>query len=166
MIIAINVLLLLLVAIAIFFSASLVLDVILIGLFSFLMTLFYTFTNAPDVAITEAAVGVVLGTVFALSVLLIYKDHTVKNNNIVGFIILVAAFISLLPLVRYFVLFGLPAANEVSNYYIENTISRLGFTNIVTGILASFRGFDTFIETIVIFTAANSVYMLIGKDHE
>ena len=166
MIISCNVILLLFVAIAILFSRNLIVDVILLGIFSLLMSLFYILNNAPDVAITEAAVGVTLSTVFALSALILHRETTVERGNIIGFIILSLALFTLLLLLPYLFDFGFPLVNEVSDYYIQNTTTRLGFTNIVTGILASFRGFDTFIETIVIFTAANAVYMLVGQDEK
>ena len=46
-----------------------------------------------------------------------------------------------------------PASNHVSPYYIENTIEDTSVPNIVTSVLADYRGYDTMFETVVIFTA-------------
>ncbi|MBW1915872.1 MAG: Na(+)/H(+) antiporter subunit B [Deltaproteobacteria bacterium] len=46
-----------------------------------------------------------------------------------------------------------PASTHVSPYYIENTLEDTSVPNIVTAVLADYRGYDTMFETIVIFTA-------------
>ena len=46
-----------------------------------------------------------------------------------------------------------PANTHVSPYYIEQTIEDTSVPNIVTAVLADYRGYDTMFETIVIFTA-------------
>lgn len=57
-----------------------------------------------------------------------------------------------------------PANNEVSKYYIENSIKDTGATNIVTGIILDYRAFDTFVESSVLFTASITVIILLKKD--
>ncbi len=54
-----------------------------------------------------------------------------------------------------------PAANHVSPYYIENTIADTSVPNIVTSVLADYRGYDTMFETIVIFTAGVACIILL-----
>lgn len=46
-----------------------------------------------------------------------------------------------------------PAATHVSPYFIEHTMEDTSVPNIVTAVLADYRGYDTLFETIVIFTA-------------
>ena len=46
-----------------------------------------------------------------------------------------------------------PASTHVSPYYIEHTLEDTATPNIVTSILADYRGYDTMFETVVIFTA-------------
>ncbi len=46
-----------------------------------------------------------------------------------------------------------PASSHLSPYYIENSISDTAVPNLVTSVLADYRGYDTMFETIVIFTA-------------
>jgi multicomponent Na+:H+ antiporter subunit B len=49
----------------------------------------------------------------------------------------------------------------VAPYYIEKTPEEIGVPNVITAVLASYRGFDTLGETTVIFTAGLSVIMLL-----
>jgi multicomponent Na+:H+ antiporter subunit B len=54
-----------------------------------------------------------------------------------------------------------PASTHVSPYYIENTIEDTSVPNIVTSVLADYRGYDTMFETIVIFTAGIACIFLL-----
>lgn len=54
-----------------------------------------------------------------------------------------------------------PASTHVSPYYIENTIKDTSVPNIVTAVLADYRGYDTMFETIVIFTAGIACIFLL-----
>ena len=54
-----------------------------------------------------------------------------------------------------------PASNHVSPYYIENTLKDTSVPNIVTAVLADYRGYDTMFETIVIFTAGIACIFLL-----
>ncbi len=48
--------------------------------------------------------------------------------------------------------------------FVENTGTDVGIYSIVAAILASYRGFDTLLETTVIFIAGLSCYLIIGKE--
>ena len=54
-----------------------------------------------------------------------------------------------------------PASSHVSPYYIENTLADTSVPNIVTSVLADYRGYDTMFETIVIFTAGIACIFLL-----
>ena len=58
---------------------------------------------------------------------------------------------------------GSPAnANpEVAQYYLEKSPDEVGPANMVTSVLGDYRGYDTMGETVVIFTAALCVLMLL-----
>ncbi|WP_041917451.1 DUF4040 domain-containing protein [Neorickettsia sennetsu] len=146
-------------------------EVIYLGLVSFFLTLLYMTMNAADVAITENAVGSCISTVFVLwAGRLIgregihYSGRTVPAlfaSVMIGGILLYITG----DLPRY----GSPTAavnNEVYRYYLENTEPLFGFPNVITAVLAGFRGYDTLIETIVVFTAALSVFILLGFGKE
>ena len=51
--------------------------------------------------------------------------------------------------------------SEVSEFYVEHTLSHTGATNIITGIILNFRGFDTLGESHVLFIAVVSVIILL-----
>lgn len=57
-----------------------------------------------------------------------------------------------------------PTNNDLTKYYIENSIKDTGATNIVTGVILDYRAFDTFIESSVLFTAAIVVMILLKKE--
>ena len=55
-----------------------------------------------------------------------------------------------------------PVQTHVAPDYIARTPVETGVPNIVTAVLASYRGYDTLGETAVIFTAAIAVLLLLG----
>ena len=54
-----------------------------------------------------------------------------------------------------------PACCHVSPYYIEKSVEDTSVPNLVTAILADYRGYDTMFETIVIFTAGIACIFLL-----
>ena len=56
--------------------------------------------------------------------------------------------------------------SEVSRFYVENTLKDTGATNIVTGIILDYRGFDTLGETHVLFIAACTVLLILSVKGE
>jgi multicomponent Na+:H+ antiporter subunit B len=159
--------LLLVVTVFIVLSKYLVVSAVLMCAFSSLITLIYLIMNAPDVAITEASVGAGLSTVFTFAALSLIKDHKVNlsHNYITLFFMLFLAVC-----LSYFMIqlpdFGdsnAPIHLHISSYYVKNTEKAVGITNVVTAILASFRGYDTFGETIVVFTAALCITLILKK---
>ena len=62
-----------------------------------------------------------------------------------------------------------PAAVHVSPRYIESAFEETGVENMVTAVLADYRGFDTLGEVTVIFTGAVAVLLILRtglKDDE
>ena len=56
-----------------------------------------------------------------------------------------------------------PASAHVSPRYIERAVEETGVPNLVTAVLADYRGYDTLFETVVIFTAGVAVLMLLRR---
>lgn len=54
-----------------------------------------------------------------------------------------------------------PASTTVSKYYITHALKETAVPNIVTAVLADYRGFDTLLETVVIFCAAIAIIILL-----
>lgn len=56
-----------------------------------------------------------------------------------------------------------PASAHVSPRYIEKTVEETAVPNMVTSVLADYRGYDTLGETTVIFTAGMSCILLLRR---
>jgi multicomponent Na+:H+ antiporter subunit B len=54
-----------------------------------------------------------------------------------------------------------PASTNVSPYYIENSLPQTEVPNIVSAVLADYRGFDTMLETVVVFCAGVAIIFLL-----
>ena len=143
--------------------------VILSTIYSFLMATLLLIFDAVDVALTEAAVGAGISTVLMLTVLYYTKVNEEKPK-----------FKSVLPLIICLTIGGLliygtyglppfgasdtPIHTHVSVQYLERSINETGVPNVVTSVLASYRGFDTLGEVIVVFTAAIGVLSILKRD--
>jgi multicomponent Na+:H+ antiporter subunit B len=173
-------LLLIIVVCAVFalFTKDLLSAVIILGVYSFIMAIIFTRLNAVDVAFTEASVGAGITSVLMLAALSRtkrYEHHYTKPQRRKPFNL----FLKIMSLVLVIVIgavlvygtidmpeFGdpeAPANKHVSTRYIEETHHETGINNIVTAVLASYRGYDTLGETTVIFTAGISVILLLRR---
>jgi len=56
-----------------------------------------------------------------------------------------------------------PAHRHIAPRYIQQGLEETGVPNLVTAILASYRGYDTLGETLVIFTAGLSLILLLRR---
>ena len=138
------------------------------SLFSLLSACLFMVMDAADVAITEAAVGAGISTILMLATLAITKrvEKERKRQIRPGPLLLVLLTGAML---IYGTLdmphFGDPDA-PVHTYlaprYLQLSPLEVGPPNFVTSVLASYRGYDTFGETTVIFAAAVGVLLLLG----
>ncbi len=55
-----------------------------------------------------------------------------------------------------------PIHHHVAPHYLEESGHEIGVPNVVTSVLASYRGYDTMGETTVVFTAAVGVMILLA----
>lgn len=157
-------------ALAIVRMSNLFAIIMLFGMFSFLSAAMFIVMDAVDVAFTEAAVGAGISTVLMLATIALTKDQTEKPAvNHRPWLPLAVVIITGAALV-YGTLdipaFGdpeAPAQRHVAPYYIDKSMADTGVPNIVTAVLASYRGFDTLGEVVVIFTAGIAVSLLIGS---
>jgi multicomponent Na+:H+ antiporter subunit B len=128
----------------------------------------FTALDAVDVAFTEAAVGGGISTVLFLATLSLTSR---REKHSTGRPLFGLAVVLLTGTVLVFATFdmpyyGDPAApihHHVADRYIEDSGRETGVPNIVTSVLASYRGFDTFGETTVIFTAGIAVLLVLGR---
>ncbi len=59
-----------------------------------------------------------------------------------------------------------PAYNEVSEYYVNESVQDTGAQNIIAAIITDYRAFDTLGETTVLFTGIAAVTAMIGVSHD
>src|SRR5690606_23629475 len=57
-----------------------------------------------------------------------------------------------------------PVHQHVAPRYIEESPKEVGLPNMVTSVLASYRGYDTLCETVVVFAAMIGVMSLLGMN--
>lgn len=140
--------------------------VVLGGAYSFLMATLLIAMDAVDVGMTEAAVGAGVSTVLLLSALHLTKtdEAPARHSNVLPFALSVLTGLALVygtwDLPRY----GesdTPMNTYVGAQYLERSIDETTVPNVVTSVLASYRGYDTLGETAVIFTAGIGVLMLL-----
>ena len=156
-------------ALAFVFVRNLFAVVMLSGIFSLAAAMLYVVMDAVDVAFTEAAVGAGIATVLGIATLGIVgvQDERPQSKSAIGQFVLVFI-VGILLLHQTSILPGFgdpdsPIHKHVAPRYIEESGEEIGVPNIVTSVLASYRGFDTLGETTVIFTAAVGVLMLLGR---
>lgn len=158
--------LLVITGIAIVRTKDLLIATILLGIFSLLMAAQYLALSAPDVAITEAAVGAGISTIlFLLALKLTGKEEKKEQGNrFIPLLVMIITTVALLYATMDMPNFGTknaPVHSHVAPHYITASAGEIGIPNIVTSILASYRGFDTLGEVFVIFTAGMSVLLLL-----
>ena len=156
-------------AVAIVRMTNLFAIIMLFGMFSFLTAALFVVMDAVDVAFTEAAVGAGISTVLMLATIALTKDHHEKHSESHRPWLPLAVVIVTGAALVYGTLdipaFGdpqAPAQTHVAPYYLEKSVPETGIPNVVTSVLASYRGFDTLGEVVVIFTAGIAVLLLIG----
>lgn len=143
--------------------------VMLSGIFSLLSAGLYTVMDAVDVAFTEAAVGAGISTVLMVATLAFTRRQEKWTPAGVRTVPLVVALLTGAALV--YGTFDLPEYGDpeapihghVAPYYLERSATEVGLPNVVTSVLASYRGYDTFGEATVIFTAAIGVMLLLTE---
>lgn len=159
--------LLVITAIGIVRSTNLFAAVMLAGVFSLQMASMFFILDAADVALTEAAVGAGVATVLLLSGLALLDDEErrAKRSRWIAVTVSVATTFLMIYATFEKPRFGdpmAPAHQHVAPWYLEETPELIDVPNVVTAILASFRGYDTLGELFVIFTAGVGVLFVLA----
>ena len=159
-------------ALGISYSRNLFVVIMLFSAFSFISAGLFVVMDAADVAFTEAAVGAGISTVLMLGTLaLTYRRDEPHEEKIpahkpwLPLAVVVVTGAMLIYGTADIPAFGDPQApsqKHVAPYYLEKSLPETGVPNVVTAVLASYRGFDTLGEVTVIFTAGIAVMLLIG----
>ena len=164
---------LVLTAVSIIYLRDLFAVVIMAGFYGLISACFFVIMDAVDVAFTEAAVGVGISTLLMVTTLSLTgryeKKYYQKKPRLRSWRPLL-----LVGLTGALLIYGTldmpmigdgsaPAHQHVAAHYLDKGQAETGMPNIVTAVLASYRGYDTFGELLVIFTAGIGVLALLGQ---
>lgn len=155
-------------AVAIMRSRDLFVVGVLSGIFSLTSAGLFVVMDAVDVAFTEAAVGAGITTVLLLGAISLTsrQEKADGRRHILPLLTVLVVALGLLLGTRDMPIFGDPDAPihaHVAPRYIEQSTEEIGhIPNVVTSVLASYRGYDTLGETTVIFTAGIGTLLLLG----
>jgi multicomponent Na+:H+ antiporter subunit B len=137
------------------------------GIYSLLATIMFVVLDAIDVAFTEAAVGVGISTVLMLGTIGLVGRRARKASHrpILPLIVVIITGAALVYGTLDMPRFTDPTApvhQHLGPYFLNESPDQIGIPNVVTSILASYRGYDTLGELAVIFTAGIGVLGLLG----
>jgi multicomponent Na+:H+ antiporter subunit B len=160
--------LLVIAAIAVNQQRNLFAATMLSGIYSLLSASLFVCLDAVDVAFTEASVGAGIATILFLGTLALtgFEEKTEVKISVPGLMIVLITGGLLIYGLQDIPAFGdanTPVQTYLAGKYISDSTTEIGIPNLVTSVLASYRGYDTFGETTVIFTAGIGVLMLLGR---
>lgn len=133
--------------------------------FSMFTVILYLVLDAPDVAMTEAAVGIIG---FALLTLTISKAgdsgfSLFKRLNPIIILFCMLLAVLLIYAAKDMPAFGSPIFNE---YYLTISKQEIGIPSAVASILASYRGYDTFLETLVVIIGMIAAIIILDDSNK
>lgn len=142
----------------------------LFGIYSLLSAALFVILDAADVAFTEAAVGAGVSTVLLLATLtLVDRKEALPKRSRTRSTWLPLAVVTITGAGLIYGTLDMPEfgdpgapAEHVSPRYINESPKEIGIPNMVTSVLASYRGYDTLGEVAVVFTAGVGVMALLG----
>lgn len=169
-------------AVAAIFMKDLLSSIMVLGAFSFLMAVEWTVLNAVDVAFTEAAVGAGITSVLMIAALSRTDRYEVSTDDyrksvakrrrpllsriIPVFVVVVTGAVLIYGTIDMpaFEDPNAPINKHLAPRFIEESKHETGSDNMVTSILANYRGYDTLGETTVIFAAGICIIMLLRRE--
>ena len=157
------------IAILVLYTRRLFAAIVLTGAYSLISAAMFVNLDAVDVAFTEAAVGAGISTVLLLAAMARLPAEEKKGTSLIIAPLAVCLIAGVLLIVAVMALppFGDPTSvvhqHVAPRYLIESDV-KLHIPNVVTTVLASYRGFDTLGETIVVFAAGLGVFLLLSTD--
>jgi multicomponent Na+:H+ antiporter subunit B len=133
--------------------------ILLNAIFSLFSVIMYLSLDAPDVAMTEASVSGIASILSIYAIKSIYKDSFIFNNSFNPWLFSLALIFAALLIYASLDLpsFGFPKFND---YYLKNTAKEIDIPSVVASVLASYRGYDTLLETLVILVGGFAVLLL------
>lgn len=128
------------------------------------LSILFLFLGAPDIAITQVVVEIIVLIILIRSTASIdstaitrHRDTFAISSSLIFFgLFLVFAFIAFKALPS----FGKPLMTTSINY-IQNSINETGASNVIMGILLDYRAYDTLGEATVIFTSILGAFVIL-----
>lgn len=147
-------------------------SIIAFSAYSLGIAVIWVLLRAPDVGLTEAAVGAgVMTVLFLLTIAKTVRPAGERAFERIDFRALVVA-VSLV-VVLSTTLFALPAVgtadspvatDNVTTYYLGNAYEETEVKNAVTAVLAAYRGFDTLGEAVVVYSAGVGLLVVLRRE--
>jgi multicomponent Na+:H+ antiporter subunit B len=139
-------------------------SVISAGAVGMALSILFLFLGAPDIAITQVVVEIIVLIVLIRST--VSLDNTAITRHRDTFAILSSLIFFGLFLVFAFMAFqGLPKFGEplmkVASNYLQDSVTQTGASNVVMGIILDYRAYDTLGEATVIFTAILGAFIVL-----
>ncbi|MFB6303867.1 MAG: DUF4040 domain-containing protein [Haloferacaceae archaeon] len=132
------------------------------------MAIVWVALQAPDVALTEAAVGAGVTTSLFL-VVIVQTDRpvgeatfvrNVRPASVAVALATAAALAATLPALPAVGDPSTPPFQRVAPYYLDRAVPDFGISNVVTAVLGGYRSLDTFGEVAVVFAAGVAVLVV------
>ncbi|QDS87734.1 putative monovalent cation/H+ antiporter subunit B [Rosistilla oblonga] len=142
------------------------------GIYSFLSASWMLILDAPDVAFTEAAVGAGISTVLMLSTLVLVgpSDAGRRKPALVPLTVVTITGCALVYGTLDMPHFGDPNdpihLHPRPSFVEKSQVDMHGLPNVITSVLASYRGYDTLGETTVVLTAGIAVLLILRKEKD
>jgi multicomponent Na+:H+ antiporter subunit B len=139
-------------------------SVISAGVVGMALSIMFLFLGAPDIAITQVVVEIIVLVILIRSTVSIdntsitkHRDTFAVSSSLIFFgLFLIFAFIAFKDLPE----FGKPVMTT-SLHYLQNSVSETGASNVIMGILLDYRAYDTLGEATVIFTAILGAFVIL-----
>jgi len=156
-------------ALSVLYVRNLFVATMLLGAVSFIMALIFVSLDAVDVAFTEAAVGAGISTVLYLGTLGLVgaQEKEASRKSVLPLVVSLIVGGALI-----YATFELPIVgaadtpvqvSPLTERFLNRMPDEIDIPNVVTAVLASYRGYDTFGETTVIFTAGIAVLLILSQ---
>lgn len=146
---------------------SLLAAAMLTSIYSLLSAALFVVLDAVDVALTEAAIGAGISTILMLAAVALTSDEekAPRHTPLLPLFVVCATGAALIYGTLDMPHYGDPAApahRYTAQAYLRDSPGEIGVPNVVTSVLASYRGYDTLGEVTVILTAGAGVLALLG----
>ena len=154
-------------------TSDLLSAVISVGAVGFALSLVDLFLGAPDLALTQVVVEILV-LVFLIRLVVQRRDDTEQHPPSTIFVAVVmvlfgAILFYMAHVFTEMIPFGAPLfvrvgqASTLAADYLHEAVARTGATNVVMAVLLDFRAYDTLGEATVIFTSIVGAYAVLRK---